>query len=200
MLVRNRSLLYRLILSELKKGFWFKWSIILRGALILLLLIGIYHIHMYYNRLDLIDSFVYDNDIYELYRDWSKSTHYFRKPTERSFDDNYYVIKKNGNVYFRYQHNYSFVYVYDAFFFCFVELDSLVLVQREHEGYGAVFLKMPLNKEVITKKDVRIIPIFPGILKDGSKLRDDDSTHYLLDDYKKVPLEVINYEDIISDY
>lgn len=200
MLVRNRSLLYRLILSESRKEFWNKWPIIVRCALILLLLIGIYHIYMYYNRLDLIDCYITDNDIYELYRDWSKSTHYFRKTTERSFDENYYVIKKNGNVYFRYQHNYNFVYVYDAFFFCFVELDSLVLVQREHEGYGAVFLKMPLNKEVITKKDVRIIPIYPGILKDGSKKRTDDSTHYFLDDFKKVPVEVISYENIISDY
>lgn len=72
MLVRNRSLLYRLILSESRKEFWNKWPIIVRCALILLLLIGIYHIYMYYNRLDLIDCYITDNDIYELYRDWSK--------------------------------------------------------------------------------------------------------------------------------
>lgn len=76
----------------------------------------------------------------------------------------------------------------------------MILVQRGSDYYGIVFLKMPLNKERITKKDVRIIAIYPGILKDGREIEPGDTTHYLLDDYKKVPKEVINYDHVISDY
>ena len=67
--------------------------------------------------------------------------------------------------------------------------------------HGAIFLKMPINKDKIVKKDIRIMSIYPGILKDGSKKSADDSTHYYLDDLKKVPVEEFNYyRNVISDY
>lgn len=63
-----------------------------------------------------------------------------------------------------------------------------------------VYLKMPLNKDKITKKDVRIVAIYVDILKNGKQVTLSDTTVYLLDDYKKVPKEVIDYEHVISDY
>lgn len=201
MLIKNRFLLSLLIVSGSKIFLKFYWQKILGSVFILLILIGGYRIYSYYNRLELIDRYMYHSDVFELYRDWSKSTNYYIKYSDRFGADNYYVIKKNGNMYFRYQHNYPFDVSYCAFYIESVEFDSLVLVQKGiGDEYGAVLLKVPLNKDIITKKDVRIIPIYPGILKDGSEREADDSTHYFLDDFKKVPMEVINYENIISDY
>lgn len=202
MLIKNRFFLFQLIVSESKIFLKFYWQKILGSVFILLILIEGYRIYSYYNRLELIDRYMYHSDVFELYCDWSKSTHYYGlEYSERTEADNYYVIKKNGNMYFRYQHNYPFDVSYRAFYFKFVEFDSLVLVQKATDDmHGAIYLKMPLNMEVITKKDVRIMSIYPGILKNGSEREADDSTHYFLDDFKKVPMEVINYENIISDY
>ncbi len=201
MLIKNRFLLLRLLITETKDFLWSNWRKIVCGIFILLILLGGYRVYSYYNRLEFIGKYEYHGDIFEHYIDWSRSTHYYLKFTDRMCVDNYYVIKKNGKIYFRYQHNYKFDVSYDIFHFKFVELDSLVLVQRGFGGkYGVVYLKMPLNKNTITKKDIRIISIYPGMFRDGSKQRIDDSTHYFLDDFKKVPIEVINYENIISDY
>ncbi len=167
---------------------------------VLMFLIEGYRLYCYYNRLELINKFEYNNNVFEFYQDWSKSTHYYMKYSERVNADNYYVIKKNGELYFRYQHNYPFAESYQAFFFLKIEQDSLVFVQRGSEHYGVVYLKMPLNKDKITKKDVRIVAIYVDILKNGKQVTLNDTTVYLLDDYKKVPKEVIDYEHVISDY
>ena len=168
---------------------------------LLMFLIEGYRLYCYYNRLELINKFEYNGYTFEEYIDWSKSTHYYMKYKERVNADNYYVIKKNGELYFRYQHNYPFGVSYRGFDFEKIEQDSLVFVQRWiTEKYGQVYLKMPLNKDKITKKDVRIVAIYPGILKDGRIRERADTTYYFLDDYKKVPKEVIDYEHVISDY
>lgn len=184
-----------------RNKFYFKRRKLLSNIFLIFILISGYSIYSYYNRLVRVNSFSNADDVFELYRDWSKSSNYYMKYSERMNAENYYLIKKNGEIYFKYKHNYQFDVSYRAFYFYGIEQDSLVLLQKGFgDKYGSIFLKMPINRELITKKNIRIIPILPGILKDGSKLRDDDSTHYLLDDYKKVPVEVINYEDIISDY
>lgn len=90
---------------------------------------------------------------------------------------------------------------YRAFNFYGTEQDSLILLQKgTGDKYGVIFLKLPIYKDKIAKKDVRIIPIYSRILKDGSKIKDSERSKYLLDNFKKVPVEVIDYENIISDY
>lgn len=201
MLLDNRFLLFRLMVSETKDFLWSDWRKMCGGICMLLVLTGVYRIYSYYNRLELIDIYTYNNDVFELYRDWSKSTNYYIERSDRFCEDNFYLIKKNGIIYFKYKHNYMFNVSYRTFLLKSVELDSLVLVQRGFgDKYGTAYLKIPLNKDKITKKDVRIMAIYPGILKDGNKRRADDSTHYFLDDFKKVPVEVINYDNVISDY
>ena len=170
-------------------------------VLFLLVLLLVYSVYRYYNKLELVDKFEYNEYVFEEYIDWSRSTGYYMKFKDRAFEDNYYIIKKNQDIYFKYVHNFNFVHVYDAFTFHTIEQDSLVLIQKAGSGkYGVVFLKMPLNKDKITKKDVRIIAIYVDILKNGKQVTLNDTTVYLLDDYKKVPKEVIDYEHVISDY
>lgn len=167
---------------------------------IIMFLIEGCRLYCYYNRLELINTFEYHNNVFEFYQDWSKSTHYYMRYSERVNADNYFLIKKNGKLYFRYQHDYPFAVSYQAFFFKKIEQDSLVFVQRGNEYFGVVYLKMPVNKDKITKKDVRIVAIYVDTLKNGRPIISGDTTNYLLEDYKKVPKEVINYEHVISDY
>ena len=158
-------------------------------------------VYRYYNRLELIDEYNYNEYLFEEYIDWSRSTAAGMKFKERAFEDNFYIIKKNSRVYFRYRHNFNFVHIYNTFTFHAIEQDSLVSIQKAGGGeYGIVFLKMPVNKDKITKKDVRIVAIYVDTLKNGRPIISGDTTNYLLEDYKKVPKEVINYEHVISDY
>ncbi len=198
MLISNIFFVYFLFFLNIYKFFKQK---IMYFILFLLVLLLVYFVYRYYNKLELVDKFEYNEYVFEEYIDWSRSTGYYMKFKDRAFEDNYYIIKKNQDVYFKYIHNFNFVHVYDAFTFHAIEQDSLVLIQKAGSGkYGIVFLKMPLKKNKITKEDVRIIAIYPEILKDGRKKDVDDTNHYFLDDYKKVPKEIIDYEHVISDY
>lgn len=94
MLIKNRLFLHRLILSESKDFLWINWRKIILCIFILLILIEGYQIFSFYSRLELIDRCEYHDDVFDLYMDWSKSTNYYMKYSERMNAKNYYVIKK----------------------------------------------------------------------------------------------------------
>lgn len=201
MLFENKYLLLHLLSSQLIFLLKSKWKNMIGILSILLLFLVFFDIYHYYNRLELISKYEYNGEIFELYQDWSKSTQYFMKLNDRYDADNYYVIKKNNRVYFKFKHNYPFAVSYQYFSFYGIERDSLVLLEKAIDDYhGCIYLKLPLSKEAITRKEIRIIPIFPEILKNGRKISAKERINYLIDDFKKVPVEVINYENIISDY
>lgn len=199
MLLQNIHLLFRLLVSELRDHIFSSIRRIIKLILWGLVFVGGFLVYRYYNRLDLIDSYKYRDEVFELYRDWSKSTYYYAlKGYKRGGADNYYVIKKNDELYFKYQDNDHHFESYISFYFENIENDSLVLLKRRYADGLFVYLKMPINKKNITTKDIRIIPIYPGILKDGSEA--GHTKEYSLNDYKEVPVEVIDCKDIISDY
>lgn len=77
-----------------RNKFYFKRRKLLSNIFLIFILISGYSIYSYYNRLVRVNSFSNADDVFELYRDWSKSSNYYMKYSERMNAENYYLIKK----------------------------------------------------------------------------------------------------------
>jgi hypothetical protein len=112
-------------------------------------------IYLYYNRLEKIRECQGGKNHFNLYIDWKKSNRYNLKKSERNIAQNYFIVTKNGKLYFRFQDNSP----YEEYFMPYIGIhnDSLVIYKRGGAYDSDIYLKMPVNRDRVLLKDTKMV-------------------------------------------
>jgi hypothetical protein len=129
---------------------------------------------VYFNRLELKDKVVYKNDTYYLYQDWFKSTEYFLNQKERSFADNYYVIRKHKHLICKFKYNFGYTEGNYPFPVISIKNDSILEINTLRSKI--LRIEIPINKNDITQDDIIVI-YDNNILPENEKRKFIEITH-----------------------
>jgi hypothetical protein len=113
-------------------------------------------IYYYYNRLEKINEFQMANYHIVQYIDWSKSTRYNLKIGERNIAQKYFVVIKNGKLFFRFQDNTPYE-GYTMPLIGTIQNDSLVIYKHGGPYDSRIYLKIPIKKERVFLKNSKMI-------------------------------------------
>ena len=162
----------------------------------LILCVFIYH---YYNRLENIHDCQSGKYHFKLYIDWSKSTRYNLKIGERNIAKNYFIITKNGKLFFRFQ-DYS---PYEGYAMPNIGIhnDSLVISKRGGAYDSKIYLKMPIKKELVFLKNTKMIVksqnLKSGFTPDSINAKDSG---YPYDYFQEISPDSAKVQNTYSDY